>query len=104
MAAVLSFISTTRVPKLLNRRRLESDSKATATRHQLIDSHLSRCDSGIRDGATGNFARARRLQPSPGVDYAARRRNHDVSASSDSPWRIAGLPGSPTRAGFLFCV
>ena len=26
--------------------------------------------------------------------------NRGVSASSDSPWRIAGLPGSPSRASF----
>src|SRR5215470_13744077 len=37
----------------------------TSIRQQLIDSHPSRCDSGIRDGVTRDFTRARRLQPSP---------------------------------------
>src|SRR5215471_4397474 len=44
--------------KLLNQRGLaKSDSNSTANRHQLIDSHPSRCDSGIRDGAPETLRR-----------------------------------------------
>src|SRR5262249_24832893 len=72
MAAVLSFISTTCVPKVLNRRRLESDSKATANRHQfdstLLDSAVHLRHSGSVEAMWQQLKPLNPIAEPPGVN------------------------------------